>query len=202
MRLFFDTEFTGLHKNTTLISIGIIAENGKSFYAELTDYDKEQVDDWIRENVIKNLKLDADKFHQGSCYDMGSGIKSKEYVKDVNRAIRGTKEEVAKWLKDWIENAFEEEDKLFMVGDVCGFDWVLFCDLFGHAFKIPEKVFYQPLDISTMMYERGIDMDIKRTDFISNDLVGEQHNALFDARVIKDFYKKLTTMDLMLPKCY
>jgi len=40
MKIYFDTEFTGLHKNTTLISIGCVAENGKTFYAELTDYDK------------------------------------------------------------------------------------------------------------------------------------------------------------------
>ena len=36
MNIFFDTEFTGLRKDTTLISIGMIAENGKTFYAELT----------------------------------------------------------------------------------------------------------------------------------------------------------------------
>jgi len=33
-RIFFDTEFTGLHKDTTLISIGLIAEDGRTFYAE------------------------------------------------------------------------------------------------------------------------------------------------------------------------
>ena len=38
MRIFFDTEFTGLHQNTTLISIGCIDENGRTFYAESTDY--------------------------------------------------------------------------------------------------------------------------------------------------------------------
>lgn len=27
--LFFDTEFTGLRKDTTLISLGIVADNGK-----------------------------------------------------------------------------------------------------------------------------------------------------------------------------
>ena len=57
MNLYFDTEFTGLHKNTTLISIGIISEDGKTFYAELNDYDKSQVDEWIQSNVIDNLYL-------------------------------------------------------------------------------------------------------------------------------------------------
>ena len=59
-KLFFDTEFTGLHQNTTLISIGLISECGKTFYAELTDYDKTQLDDWLNENVISNL-LFSDK---------------------------------------------------------------------------------------------------------------------------------------------
>ena len=57
MNIFFDTEFTGLNQNTTLISIGLVDENGDTFYAELTDYDETQCDDWIKTNVLGNLKL-------------------------------------------------------------------------------------------------------------------------------------------------
>ena len=57
MKIFFDTEFTGLHQHTTLISIGLIAEDGRKFYAEFNDYDKSQVDEWMQENVINNLKF-------------------------------------------------------------------------------------------------------------------------------------------------
>ena len=57
MRIFFDTEFTGLHQHTTLISIGLIAEDGEQFYAKLTDYDESQIDDWLKENVIEKLIL-------------------------------------------------------------------------------------------------------------------------------------------------
>ena len=59
MKIFFDTEFTGLYKNTELISIGLIAENGYTFYGEITNYDKSQVDNWIQENVINNLKYNG-----------------------------------------------------------------------------------------------------------------------------------------------
>ena len=45
MKIFFDTEFTGLHKNTTLISIGCIDEAGRTFYAEFIDYDRSQYDE-------------------------------------------------------------------------------------------------------------------------------------------------------------
>lgn len=37
MKIFFDTEFTGLHKDTTLISLGMISEDGRRFYAEFND---------------------------------------------------------------------------------------------------------------------------------------------------------------------
>ena len=56
-KIFFDTEFTGLHQKTTLISIGLISECGKSFYAEFNDYDFNQVDDWLKENIPFQLQI-------------------------------------------------------------------------------------------------------------------------------------------------
>lgn len=56
-KLYFDTEFTGLHQNTQLISIGIVSDNGKKFYAELNDYLPDILNKWIHENVISKLKF-------------------------------------------------------------------------------------------------------------------------------------------------
>lgn len=56
-KIFFDTEFTGLHQNTTLVSIGLVSDEGERFYAELTDYDETQCDDWITKNVLDHLLL-------------------------------------------------------------------------------------------------------------------------------------------------
>ena len=55
MLIFFDMEFTGLHRNTTPISLGMVTEKGDTFYAEFTDYDIYQCDDWIRENILEKL---------------------------------------------------------------------------------------------------------------------------------------------------
>lgn len=55
MKIFFDTEFTGLHQNTNLISIGIVAEDGREFYAEISDYNNRYISVWVKENVINNL---------------------------------------------------------------------------------------------------------------------------------------------------
>ena len=56
-KIFFDTEFTGLHQNTTLISIGAISDLNDTFYAEFADFDCNQVDEWIRDNVISKLQF-------------------------------------------------------------------------------------------------------------------------------------------------
>ena len=53
--IYYDAEFTGLHRNTGLISIGLVSYSGSYFYAEFTDYDKSQVTEWIQENVIDKL---------------------------------------------------------------------------------------------------------------------------------------------------
>ena len=121
MKIFFDTEFTGLQKDTTLISIGCIDENKRTFYAELTDYDKKQVNDWIQENVIDNLTL---------------GKKPDIKIENDNYEIVGNKKAVAKALKEWLE----DYDDVQLVSDVCHYDMVLFIDLFGSAFDIPENV--------------------------------------------------------------
>lgn len=55
VKIFFDTEFTGLHQRTNLISIGITAENGSEFYAEIGDFDARYVSIWVRDNVLNNL---------------------------------------------------------------------------------------------------------------------------------------------------
>ena len=40
--IFIDTEFTGEHAYTTLVSLGITTLEGDEFYVTLNDYDKNQ----------------------------------------------------------------------------------------------------------------------------------------------------------------
>jgi len=65
-KIFFDTEFTGLHQNTTLISIGLISECGKTFYAELTDYDKTLN---IQNNKCAICERDMNEYGKIFCVD-------------------------------------------------------------------------------------------------------------------------------------
>lgn len=175
MKLFFDTEFTGLHQNTTLISIGIVAEDGRTFYAELTDYDKSQIDEWLQENVIGNLIM---KGRNEYYY----------YITDTETRVKGSRDKVRSYLLDWLE----QFDKVEIWSDCLSYDWVLFNQIFGHAFNIPKNVYYIPFDICTLMKIKGVDPDINREEFAWID--GKKHNALHDAEVIKACYEKLITL--------
>lgn len=159
MKVFFDTEFTGLHQSTTLISIGMVAEDGRELYCELSDYDKTQIDDWLEDNVIANL-------HNTNPIDT---------------------EQLRKAIEDFIEPYGSVE----IWSDCLSYDWVLFNQIWGHAFNIPPKIYYIPFDICTMFKLAGINPDINREEFAEIKEGVQKHNALFDAKVIKKCYEKL-----------
>src|SRR4051795_10925849 len=55
MRYFMDTEFAEDGKTIELISIGIVAEDGRELYLESDDFDKGKANQWVRENVLPQL---------------------------------------------------------------------------------------------------------------------------------------------------
>lgn len=177
MKVFFDTEFTGLHQNTTLISIGLISDTGETFYAELDDYDKSQVNKWLQENVIDNLMLQDE-----------SALSLIEKYDDYKLArVVGNSSLVSARLQEWLA----QWDTVEMWSDCLSYDWVLFNQLWGHAFDIPKNVYYIPFDICTLFKASGIDPDISREEYAGLDADGQKHNALWDAMVIKACYEKL-----------
>ena len=56
MKFWFDTEFIEDGKTIDLISIGIVAEDGGTYYAESAECDLSRASEWVRENVIPHLE--------------------------------------------------------------------------------------------------------------------------------------------------
>lgn len=176
-KIFFDCEFTGLHQNTTLISIGLISECGKTFYAELTDYDKLQIDDWLQKNVINNLILNENEHGLDSSSLSGN-----------NHLFVGKTFDVKLALQNW----FCEFGEIEIWSDCLSYDWVLFNQIWGNAFNIPKNIYYIPFDICTLFYAKGIDADISRETFAEMTENSLKHNALWDAKVIRQCFFKLS----------
>ena len=185
MKLFFDTEFTGLHKGTTLVSIGIVAENGKRFYAEFSDYDESQCDNWIKENVLKHTIL------------AGNDALAAKLGEDGNTTvILGSKVDIRYELGEWLK----QSDSVQFVSDVSHYDFVLLINIFGTAFDLPGNVSAACHDINQDIARYyGISekeaFDKNREDIVSElcgqQIEGEKHNSLYDAEVIKVIYSEI-----------
>jgi hypothetical protein len=181
--VFFDSEFTGLHKKTTLISIGFISDCGKKFYAELTDYNQSQVDDWLENNVISKLFLKKPS-------------ENHDYI-IMNQGPYWTYCGDMKNLKHALEAWFLQFEKVEIWSDCLSYDWVLFNSIFGNAFDIPENVYYIPFDLCTLFKAKDIDPDINREEFAYGPVGAtvKKHNAMWDAETIKECYYKATRND-------
>ncbi|MBU0500011.1 MAG: 3'-5' exoribonuclease [Gammaproteobacteria bacterium] len=55
MRYWFDTEFHDDGRHLALISIGVVAEDGREYYAVSSDYDPDRATDWLVRNVLPQL---------------------------------------------------------------------------------------------------------------------------------------------------
>jgi hypothetical protein len=204
MNLYFDTEFTGLVQKTELISIGIIADTGEMYYAELCDYDIHKCNDWVKENVITNLLCNQDRVIT---------------TKDLNGVhyIFGNTLEVRHDLLMWLDELRKKYGKVTfqMVSDCCHYDMVLFCDLMGGAGRLPEDMNAVCFDLSHMIMEEcfvGVGnnfvlshnmkdaFDVSREELVTKNGLElphtfggsvDKHNALYDACVIKLIYDEL-----------
>ena len=182
MNIFFDTEFCGLKKDTQLISIGLISEDGKEFYGEFTSINTELLDDWIIENVLMNTAK------YGEVNETDIVINESDYH-------FGTREEIQEELKNWLS----QYEEVQLISDVCHYDMVLFIDIFGSAFDLPDNV--SPVcydinqDIASYYEESQKDaFDRNREDILEEHgitIVGQKHNSLYDARVIQQIYNIL-----------
>ena len=61
MRYFYDTEFIEDGRTIELISIGVVAEDGREYYAVSTEFDPERAGSWVRANVLPKLPPPASK---------------------------------------------------------------------------------------------------------------------------------------------
>jgi hypothetical protein len=60
VRFFFDTEFIEDGLTIDLVSIGVVDENGREFYAVSTEFDPGRAGKWVRKHVLSQLPPPAD----------------------------------------------------------------------------------------------------------------------------------------------
>lgn len=113
MRFWFDTEFIEDGKTIDLLSIGIVAEDGREFYAENDSADLSRGSDWVQHNVIAHL-------------DWGKHGMSREQLRDA----------VRRFVSEY--PITEGPTKPEFWAYYADYDWVALCQLFGTMMDLPK----------------------------------------------------------------
>ena len=174
MKYFLDTEFYEKPGSIDLISIGIVSENGDTFYAEVTDCNKEEIekDNWLKENVIQNLKYWDKNFDNVMELFIDNGEST------INWNLYCRKEDLKAQLITWFARL--AETKPIFYGYYADYDWVVFCWIFGRMIDLPKLFPMYCNDLKQTMDE----MNLKNKP----EQEGKEHNSLDDAIYTRKLY--------------
>lgn len=88
MRFWFDTEFIEDGKTIELVSIGVVSEDGRTYYAETDDYRPGKASQWVKDNVLAHLHG-------------GEAIKSRDVIASDLVAFMGDDPEIWAYYADY-----------------------------------------------------------------------------------------------------
>jgi hypothetical protein len=173
-RIFYDSEFTGLHQYTTLISLALLCESGLGFYAEFNDFAQDQCDDWIKTNVLQHTQY--------------IGKHQEAFIQSDGQLTQcfGNREWICQHLQVWLAQFHSIE----IWADCLAYDWVLFCQLFGGALHLPGNIFFMPFDLVDLLKIKNIDPNVSRSEFAGLPNLSP-HHALSDANLLKACFQAL-----------
>lgn len=172
MLYFFDTEFIEYPCTIDLISIGMVCEDGREFYAESSETDWSKASQWVRDNVRAQLSYVGESLPPNIVYTYDKG-----------RGGYGTRSGIASELKRFVTG----DDPEFWAY-YSDYDWVVFCWLFGTMLDLPEHYPMFCRDIKQWAVDLG-DPQLPKQE-------GGEHNALEDARWVRDTYTFLSNLQI------
>lgn len=209
MKIYLDTEFiAGFHKPffgkkrhfIDLISIGLVDDTGRTYYAISKDFNPSDADDWVKENVLKPIVEEFQKQeHNAFMYQNLWRLDGKSIVGQINliqQWIGKTNKQIAKEIRQFVYTPAVTEGEgmdgidadidywltqntIKFYGYYADYDWVLFCSLFGRMDELPEGFPMYCRDLKQLLDDKELSQDWKHEH--CPDPVGE-HNALIDAK--------------------
>lgn len=164
MRYWYDTEFYEDGHQIHLISIGIVAEDGREVYLENSDFDwrRVPVDHWLWDNVYP---------HMVGLEEAGA-----------------THAQIAQAVREFVCHNYNDFTKNQLYGYYVSYDHVALAQLFGTMVKMPKGMPWFSFDLKQMIEE-----DPHRLGNLADTVphYGAEHNALEDARWNKLLYEHI-----------
>lgn len=213
MKYFIDTEFIEKPGSIELISIGIVAEDDREYYAVSKDFNLTQVwnqydlkktnlpmssyrDYWLRDNVLKPIHADLvakELEHEGRYKEKLYTNFTKKSLKNLIKWHGEHNGRIAAQVVEFCRGIYIAHDPnpefYAYFGD---YDWVVFCWLFGRMIDLPEGFPYFAMDLKQMMVERGLTSKWKNKVCPKPE---DEHNALADAKWNKRLFEEIKKYD-------
>lgn len=168
-----DTEFMEDGRTIELLSIGLVAEDGRELYLENVCANRHKANPWVREHVLPHLHpLDCpDDGHEDCPLSMPTSTDG-VYAPDTWAQYGGLQGRIVRFCG-------QSPTFLTYYG---AYDWVALCQLFGPMMDLPKDWPMYAHDLRSMLDRIGR-QDVTQPDDMP-------HHALSDAQWIMETYKK------------
>lgn len=182
-RYFYDTEFLEDGRTIELISIGIVADDGREFYAVSEEADRSPLSDaiarhpWLMANVVPHLPLKP-----GFTQLMPKGKYPGSFILDDTDNAVMPRRMIRNAVREFLNQG---PGRVELWADYAAYDHVALCQLFGTMMQLPANIPMFTNDIQQLWHiaDRP-DLPPGPTD--------DAHNALADARHAKACYDAIS----------
>lgn len=175
MRYWYDTEFIDDGRTIDLVSIGIVAEDGREFYGVSVEFDQIRLlhNDWLRQNVWPHLPIKHCPPGRRClrCGGDGTGVGHL----DVDDPAVRHRSQLARAVRDFLlPDDAADGDRVELWADYAAYDHVALAQLFGPMIDLPQGIPMWTRDIQQRAADLGVTELPQQTEGL--------HNALADAR--------------------
>lgn len=181
MKVFFDTEFLDDGDRIHLISIGMVAEDGRELYAVNADmpYFSVRNHEWLCANVLPHLPHDYDPAWSGGLHVGPDGLLDYDHPDVQDREV----------IRNWVRAFFDDTPgSVELWAWYASYDFVVLAQLFGplSAPARPASMPMRPRDLADLIEAAGV----AEADLPPQPV--DRHHALADARWDRDVHRYLT----------
>ena len=166
MRYFYDTEFIEDGRTIELISIGVVAEDGREYYAVSTEFDPERAGSWVRAHVLPKLPPPASQ---------------------VWRSRSQIRVDLEKFFGVSNASNADATEPIELLAWVAAYDHVALCQLWGPITALPPAIPRFTRELRQLWEDRGRPRMPPRPQ--------DAHDALVDARDQLRRFRLITSDD-------
>ena len=168
MKIYVDSEFIDDGKTVDLISLAMVAEDGRELYLQSVEFNEQNASPWVQDNVIDHLVM---------CPCCGHQVNHENGKCRHKHCPWRTRIQIAHEVAMFCDP--EKYGKPEFIGWCSGYDWVALCQLYGTMMDIPAGWPHYIKDLQFVLDVQGI----------TDDMLPQQetglHNALADAKHIQ-----------------